>query len=84
MVHEDAICWDRVILPIRFRYMNPEDLTFWSKQVLWERRIMSELGRFVTYHLCCVYGLRESARDRLAVRIPVNFKNFEVSQGFRL
>ena len=83
MVHEDAVLWERAILPTRFRYFDRRDDPFWDKQAKWERRTLSVMGRFVPYHLICAYGLIESARDRLLVRLPSSYKDLEVPQGFR-
>lgn len=43
---------------------------------------MSELGRFVPYHLQCCYNLTETAGDRLLVRIPPAYDRLSVFQGF--
>ena len=83
MVHEDAVLWERAILPTRFRYFDRRDDPFWDKQAKWERRTLSVMGRFVPYHLICAYGLTESARDRLLVRILSSYKDLEVPQEFR-
>lgn len=52
MVYEDVVCWDRAVIPTRFLYMNWDESPFWVKQVRWERRMLSTLGWFVTYHMC--------------------------------
>lgn len=72
MVQEDAKCWDRAILLTLPRYMNRYESVFRVKEVKWERLKLSRFGPFFLYHLCCIYGLRESARGQLAVRISPN------------
>lgn len=82
MVNVDAILWERAIVPARFRYERREGDAYWSRQVRWERRRLSALELFVPYHLCIIYNMKETARDRLCVRIPLTFKALEVCHGF--
>lgn len=83
MVHEDAICWTFVIQLACLQYINWNNITCWSKQKRRERRKLSIMGSFVPYHLWCAYVLCESARDRLMLCIPPNYKIVEVVQGSR-
>lgn len=57
MVHLDAICWERAIMPPRFRYLEPLRSVYWIQPVRWERRSLSALGRFLPYHMCFCYNL---------------------------
>lgn len=52
------------------------------KQAKWERRTLSTMGRFVSYHLCCSYGVTEATRDQMLVRILPAYLNLEVRKGF--
>lgn len=68
-VDGDAICWHRAIIPARSRYEGRSESAYWTRQVKWDRRVLSALGQFVPYNLCCSYNLTETARDRLLVWI---------------
>lgn len=83
MVDLDAICSERAILPSGFRYLDQIELLYRIQQVRWEQRTLLALGWFVRYPMCCCYHLRETACDRLLVRIPLNFVRLEVCHGFR-
>lgn len=83
MAHSDAICWERVILPSRYRYVDHLESVYWSQKVRWERRTLSTIGSFVPYHMCCCYNWRERGRDFLLVRIPPSLARFELYRGFR-
>lgn len=64
--------------------MNDEKSPFQTKQVWYERRTLSKLGRLAPYQRRCIYGLLKAARDRLTVRIALNYKPIEVLQVFLL
>lgn len=49
----------------------------------WDWRILSALGRFISYYMFCSYNLRETALDRFLLRIPPKFSGFEVFHVFR-
>ena len=83
MVDERALCWHRSILPSDFRYRRRADMEYWDTQIRLERRAMSVMGRFVPYHLRCVWNLQEHARDRLAVKLPTNYDELAIPHGFR-
>lgn len=63
--------------------MNWEEYTFWTKQVPCERLTLSTVGRFVYYYFCCIYGLHESAREKLAMHMLQQYKLLDVPEGFR-
>lgn len=81
MVHEDAMMWEWAIIPAWFWYER-RVMKYWTFHANWERRTLSAIGQFVAYHPCSWYNLRETARDRLCVRIPRSYEEFEVRQGF--
>jgi len=83
VVDEHALCWHRSILPSDFRYRRRADTDYWDTQIRLERRALSVMGRFVPYHLRCVWNLREHARDRLAVKIPESYAELAMPHGFR-
>lgn len=83
MDHEGATCWDGYILPTSFLYLKRDESPFWTKQVRWEWRTFSKVGRFVPYYLCCSYGLRESGRNQFSICITPTYRNLELPRGFR-
>jgi len=83
VVDERALCWHRSILLSDFRYRRRAETEYWDTQIRLERRALSVMGRFVPYHLRCMWNLREHARDRLGVKVPDNYAQLAMPHGFR-
>lgn len=55
--------------------------TYCNKQLSRERRKLSALGRFVSYHLLCCFSLREATRDWYFMRITQAYRVLELCHG---
>ncbi|CDF32986.1 unnamed protein product [Chondrus crispus] len=78
----EAMFWTRAIIPENFRHLKRENLPFFQHTVRAERRLRSDTGYFVAYHML---EAREIARDHYTNRyqkIPSWWGQFEVCQGF--
>lgn len=70
MVHVVTICFDKAHILADFRYISREKSDYRNHSVRFEHRCLSVLGKFVPHIYRMVFGLTETARDRLLVNIP--------------
>lgn len=82
MMHPDAVCRERAIIHVWFRYVYRHESLYWTYQVCWELHRLSSLARFVPYNMFYCYNLRETARDRMLVHIAPKFARLDVFQDF--
>ena len=78
-----ALCWARYVLPSDFRYQRRAGMDYWDSQIREERKAMSVLGRFMPYHMRCMFELTEAARGRMGVRIHEIYSRLAMPHGFR-
>lgn len=50
-------------MKVNLRYTNRFSSTYCFTQLSWERRTLSSIALFVTYHLMACYNLSENDRD---------------------
>ena len=81
-VHVDAILYSRAVLPANFRFADRSENDYWRKCVRFERRCLSALGRFVPSVYRFVFGLSESCRDRLLMKVPERWRGMKHADGF--
>lgn len=83
VVHLHAIFWKKATSVSQFRYKDRSLAVYCNTHVRAERRAMSLLGRFVSYHLMNHFSLTDAVRDRFFVRIPDAYGTLQACHGFK-